>query len=202
MNAKFAFAAIALAALPTSGNAQECRAINNDLDRLGCYDKESGRTPETTTIPTTNAWDVSVKKSEMTDDTTVSLMVFAQEPIQCRSYGTGTKPVLVLRCLENRTVVYITTDCHLTSSDYSNYGDVTYRLDETKAITKGFTESTDNKALGLWRGSSAIPFIKAMFSHDQMLTRFTPYSENAVTAKFDIAGLEESIKPLREACNW
>lgn len=90
----------------------------------------------------------------------------------------------------------------MTSSRYNDYGDVTYRLDDAPARTKGFTESTNNRSLGLWRGNQAIPFAKEMLDHDEMLVRMTPYGESAVTARFRISGLREAIAPLRAACAW
>ena len=101
--------------------------------------------------------------------------------------------------MENTTSVYITTSgCHLASSEYNDYGHVTYRIDHEPAETRGFSESTDNRALGLWSGGEAIPFIKSMFGRNNLITRFTPFSESPVTARFSIAGLEDAVAPLRE----
>jgi type VI secretion system protein VasI len=188
--------------LPSLGVAQDCRTIESDLDRLACYDRESGRTPVTTVVPTKSEWGVRVDESEMTDETTVVLRVESEDPVQCNFSGME-RPTLILRCQENTTAVYIATDgCHMASSEYNNYGDVTYRLDNDPARTRGFQESTDNRALGLWSGGEAIPLIKAMLGHDEMLVRFTPFSSSPLTAKFPIAGLDEAVRPLREACGW
>ena len=138
----------------------------------------------------------------MTDDTTVIMTVDADEPVACILSGTE-RPTLVVRCPENTTSMYIaTTGCHLVSSEYNNYGDVTYRIDDEPAKTRGFDSSTSSRALGLWSGGSAIPFVKFLFGHKELLTRFTPFNENAVSARFKIDGLEEAAAPLREACEW
>jgi type VI secretion system protein VasI len=138
----------------------------------------------------------------MTDDTNVVLRVDAKEPVACNFSGME-KPTLIIRCQEDTTSIYIaTTGCHLTSSDYNDYGHVTYRIDDKPSNTRSFDESTSNRALGLWSGGQAIPFVKAMFGHKALLTRFTPFNENPVTANFPIAGVEEAIAPLREACGW
>ncbi|MFK4823175.1 type VI secretion system-associated protein TagO, partial [Paenochrobactrum sp. BZR 588] len=101
-----------------------------------------------------------------------------------------------------KTSLYINTGCHMTSSDYNDYGDVTYRLDSDKARKVGMAESTDNKALGLWSGGKSIPVIKQMLSKDEMVVRMTPYGQSPFTATFKIAGLSDAIKPLREECKW
>lgn len=186
-----------LAADPDLGT---CRSIENDLDRLSCYDRISGRTPTKEALPTSSAWNVDVETSEMTDDTNVFISVASDEAVDC---GWSTqKTTLMLRCMENTTSAYFVTGCHMTSSRYNSYGDVTYRLDDKNSKTLSFDESTNNRSLGLWRGNQAIPFIKSLLGHDRLLVRMTPFSENSFTVSFNISGLENVIHPLREACHW
>lgn len=116
-------------------------------------------------------------------------------------FGGEKKASLIVRCEENSTSVYfILGDQYL--ADIQGYGDITFRLDSEKAITKGFEASTDNKALGLWRDSDAIPFIKNMVGIDNMIVRVTPYNQSPITVDFPVKGLDGAIKPLREACRW
>ena len=49
--------------------------------------------------------------------------------------------------------------------------------------------STDNEALGLFRGSRAIPYIKELMVGKKMIIRFTPYNESSVQLPFVIEGL-------------
>ena len=63
-------------------------------------------------------------------------------------------------------------------------------------------ESTDNRALGLWRGGESIPVIKSMLGKRRMIVRATPYGDSPFMAEFIIAGLDEEIEPLRNACSW
>jgi type VI secretion system protein VasI len=63
-------------------------------------------------------------------------------------------------------------------------------------------ESTNNRSLGLWSGGRSIPVIKQMFGKKQMIARMRPFNENAFTVTFNISGLEEASKPLRNACGW
>jgi len=107
---------------------------------------------------------------------------------------------LYIQCRENTTLLYITFNGHF-MSDYAN-GRITYRLDSDKARTRSMQESSENMALGLWRGGASIPFIKGMFGHEKFLVRATPHSESQVTATFPIVGLEAAIEPLRKACHW
>lgn len=187
----------------THAASEECPAIENDLDRLACYDLESGRTAQTVTPETstneTGAWDVRIQKSEFKDTTDVYLTVESDGDLTC---GYTSAPAsLIARCRENTTSIIISTQCHLTSG-YGSYGNVEYRVDDKPAKTRGFDDSTNNRALGLWRGSRSIPMIKELFGGEKLLVRFTPYSESPVTAEFPIAKIETAIEPLREACSW
>lgn len=183
-------------------SAQECVAIENDLDRLACFDKQAGRAPTIEDVKVgTGNWLVRTETSEFEDTTNVYLMVTSDEGLRCRSYGAPKKATLYLRCLENTTSIYISTDCHL-ASGFQGYGQVDYRIDDKPSASRGFDASTNNRALGLWTGGSAIPFIKKLFGAKRLLVRFTPFNENPVTAKFDISGVEEAVRPLREACSW
>ena len=181
---------------------ETCISIDNDLDRLACYDLAAGRTPVQEVVETENSWIIRIETSAMTDEKNVFMYAESKEDINCSTYKTPQPATLTVRCMENTTAVIYNAACHLTSSRYSSYGDITYRLDDSSANTTGFEASTNNRALGLWSGRKAIPFVKAMFGRNQMLMRVTPYSESAHTATFDISGLEDAIAPLREACHW
>jgi type VI secretion system protein VasI len=182
--------------------AQECGVIDNDLDRLACYDKASGRTPTTEAVTTeVGKWDVSIEKSEFKDTTDVYLQLASNEPIQCGMLGSPAVATLVLRCKENATAIYISTACHF-ASGFDGYGKVEHRVDDKQSGETEFTASTDNSALGLWQGWRVTSFIKMLLGGNTLLVRFTPYNESPKTAKFNIAGIGEAIVPLREACQW
>ncbi|MCX8507981.1 MAG: type VI secretion system-associated protein TagO, partial [Rhodobacteraceae bacterium] len=133
-----------------------------------------------------------------TKDIFVSLE--SEEPLTCGMFE-KTKAQLILRCMENKTAAMLITSCHM-ASGFQGYGQVEYRVDDNSSLTRDFEASTDNGALGLWDGGSAIPFIKAMGDGHQLLMRFTPFNESPTTAKFDITGMAEAIAPLKEACGW
>lgn len=187
--------------------ASACIEIENDLDRLACYDREAGRKPASDdkssrgSLATTGQWVVKSETSDFKDTTDVFVSLTSENALTCRGYGAPTPATLILRCLENTTAVFIATDCHLTSG-HGGYGQVESRVDDKVARSQEFDESTNNRSLGLWSGRQAIPFIKSMIGSNQVLFRFTPFNQSPVTAKFNTSGLEESIKPLREECGW
>jgi type VI secretion system protein VasI len=87
-------------------------------------------------------------------------------------------------------------------ADIQGYGNVDIRLDADKADTYHFLASTDNKALGAWRGGQSIPLAKKMNAAKKLTMRFTPYNESRITATFDISGMEKGLKQVADACNW
>lgn len=138
----------------------------------------------------------------MTDSKDVFLNTPAIESVQCRMHR-RVQPHLVVRCKEGKTSLFITMEgCHMASSESFSWGHVTYRLDADKAATVPMNASSDHSALGLWSGTTAVPLIKRMFGKSALLARMTPYSESAITVNFNIAGLEQAITPLRQACKW
>lgn len=179
-----------------------CMTIDSPLDRLACYDKESGRTPTVETLKSASTkWIVGRDKSKLTDQEGVFLHLESKDAIHCR-FGPDSTATLIIRCKEGTTSAYISTECHLASSDYNDYGHVRYRIDTKPAGLAKMNESTDHRALGLWSGSRAIPFIKQMLGGKELIAQFTPYGESPVSAEFPISGIEDAIKPLREACKW
>lgn len=185
-----------------AASASDCMRIENDLDRLACYDKTAGRTPKQEAVATpAGEWSIRKETSKMTDQTNIFMTLESKEDVNC-GWNRGGKVRLTVRCSENTTALIFNTGCHMTSSRYTDYGDITYRIDDAKAKTVSGNESTNNKALGLWSGGRSIPVIKEMFTAQQLIVRMTPYGENAFTATFNITGLEMAIAPLRKACGW
>jgi len=199
---KLLFSAL-LIIVPSITVASDCATIENDLDRLACYDRESGRTPVSEVEPPaeTGNWVVRTDKSEFEDTTDVFVSIDSDEVVACSNYSSHQKARLLLRCLENTTSLILMTDCHL-ASGFGGYGTVEYRIDERKARSRGFQESTNNRSLGLWSGGKSIPVIKELFGGKRLLVRFTPFNQNPVTARFDITGVEDAVAPLRKSCSW
>lgn len=198
-------------------DVRACRFINTDAVRLACFDKatdpaaqdadpadDSEEQPavdaEASTAPVSK-WSSRQEKSVMTDQTSHFLTVRSTDYVQCSQFGNSAPLTLWARCMEDTTALIISGDCHL-ASGFDGYGEVMMRTDDDKAVTRSFEASTDNSALGLWTGGRAIPVLESMFGKERLVVRLTPFSMSPIEATFDIAGLEEAIKPLREECGW
>lgn len=191
-------AAPASAAEPDRDLAK-CAAISGSVERLACFDalaKQRGAVATSKPVKSKGQWRARTSTSKIDDSKSVFLSVDSMQKLY-KALGAST-PTLWIRCLENTTSIYVDAKQYVTTQDVP----VTYRIDKQKAETREFFISTDHEAFGLWRGGSAIPFIKRLFGRDTLLVQFTPYGESAATLEFPITGLEESIGPLAEACHW
>ncbi|WEZ83519.1 type VI secretion system-associated protein TagO [Rhizobium sp. 32-5/1] len=145
----FVFSVAALNGALAAG--EECRTVESDLDRLACYDKALGRTPEIKPVVVdAGAWRVDQKTSKMTDQTDIFLSLPSDETIDC-GWNNGEKVAMYIRCSESTTALMFITGCHM-ASNIGDYGNIEYRLDKEKARVIDSEASTDNKALGLWNG--------------------------------------------------
>lgn len=194
---------VACIATPTIAAAatSDCIKVTPDLDRLACYDREAGRTPSATEISKQGKWYVTHERSKMTDQEDVFARLESDENVNC-GWNKGAKIDLAIRCMDGKTSIYFVTGCHMTSSEYSRYGEIEYRIDNEKSQKVSGDASTDNRALGLWSGAKSIPLIKSIAGKSKLLVRMTPYSESSFTATFSIAGSDAVLKAVRQACKW
>ncbi len=162
-------------------------ALLEELERDQSTSKQVEVTPEP-------KWSVSTKISEIDDSTNVYLNVKSNERGRRRDDFAN----LWIHCRENRTSLTIRL-----GGAWAKFGStsVTYRIDKDLAGKIRMGRSSNNEYLGLWGGSSSIPFIKKLFGADKLLID-TPVINGHERFTFQISGLEEAIRPLREACNW
>lgn len=76
---------------------------------------------------------------------------------------------------------------------------ITLRLDKNPAFKLAAKKSTDGEALFL---KNAVGLAKQIATADTMLFQFIPFNSSGQMTTFDVRGLTEAIKPVREACKW
>jgi type VI secretion system protein VasI len=195
--------ATAQTSLPSSilKGLQICGAVEDTSQRLTCFDVLTKSLPEQDAeTADSGKWNVRTTRSPIDDSTNVFLELSGERGIEDQ-YGRDAEISLHVACRENTTSAYLVFGGHF-MSDIQGFGRVTYRIDQQKAQTRNFTESTDHEALGLWNGGSAIPWVKSMFGAKRMYVEATPFSESRVSDFLPISGIENAITPLREACRW
>lgn len=153
-------------------------------------------TPKPTATPVlTGKWQVETEKSSFDDSATVFLTLEANADI------TGPignyRPALLLRCKEKETEAFFDVGMQPDLEGLSDTATVRLRLDQEKAYTIQAGKSTSGNALFV---HDPKPFIEQLLKHKQLVMGFTPFSAAPVETTFDLGGLDEAIKPLREAC--
>lgn len=186
-------------ALPTIAQS-DCTGIAVDEERLACYDLESGFVASKSENSGIGHWIKRVDVSQLTDDKNVFLNLQSENEMPARFRGAG-PATLLLRCMENTTSAFFLFNGHF-MSDIQGRGKIEYRIDDKSMRSINTQVSTDNEALGLWNGGKSIPFIKQLIGGQRLVVRATPHSESAMTANFDIRGIDEAVNELRETCNW
>lgn len=178
-----------------------CAAETNSVKRLECYDglaKKRGVAEPDTKLVTAGKWQVHTSTSKIDDSQNVTLMLDANETVHNHIGLRRETPEIHIYCRDNRTMFFVLWKVYLGIDETQ----MTHRIDKAKAVEGFWDISTDHTAVGKGSGRAAIPFIKSLFGKEQFLARITPYGANSLTVTFDIAGLEEAVKPLRKACNW
>lgn len=179
----------------------KCAAVANDLKRLECYDsfsKSLGVDSGKTQTSNVSKWRVSTEVSPIDDSKNVHAFLQAESPIS----GWLSKeilPSLNLRCKENKTEMYIVTGMKPRVEYDIDTTTVTLRFDKEKAAKYSTGKSTDGEALFFRKN---VGLIKKMMNHSTMLFEFVPFNSSPAMTTFNLSGLSEAIKPLRDACKW
>jgi len=200
---------ILFAALATSGAlAQDvvpglaaCSKEKSPGARLACFDALAAKHAapiSSTTVSSGSKWVVSSETSRIDDSKTVVLTLEADEPITGWPGKTHT-PSLVVRCKERKTEAYFVTGMSPTVEYGTDGATVTLRFDRAPAFKVRAGKSTDGEALFL---PSAIAQIKKMMGSSSLLFEFVPFNSSPQMTTFQVAGLSEAVKPLRQACKW
>jgi len=185
--------AIRLAAqTPLQDAVSRCGVIGAPAERLACYDSLAKVPARPSTIPAgVGAWQVADEKNPLDDSRTVVLSLVATSGRSV--YG---QPIsLVLRCKTNKAEVYVTWHSYL-----GDEARVTFRVGSTESRTKTWSVSTDKT--GTFYPSDNVEFMKELMAADRLVLQVTPYNQSPITAVFDLAGLPNAMKPLREDCGW
>lgn len=178
-----------------------CAKDKSPTSRLICFDSLAAKhaAPMTSSSSVAGSkWQVVTETSKIDDSKTVILDLQADTKISGWPGKTKT-PALVIRCKERKTDAYIVTGM----SPMVEYGTddvtITLRIDKAPAFKLKASKSTDREALFI---PSAVANLKRLMGGSTLLFEFVPFNSSPQMTTFQIAGLAEAIKPVREACKW
>lgn len=175
-----------------------CKSINDNEQRLACYDAAFEVNTSVVETNSKSKWVIIEDVSPIDDSKTVRLSLKSDSPI--KSDFSQVIPTLNIQCKERETDFYINFNIFLSTHDIKPIT----RIDSDKAVNGvEWYISTDYKALFYPGSQKKInEFIKTLKDKKKFFIQVTPFSKGSVNTTFDLTGLDEAIKPVREACNW
>ncbi|WP_325312732.1 hypothetical protein [Longimicrobium sp.] len=176
----------------------ETRAMSDSTVAFSATDTTYGDTVATVPGVPAGNWSVSEDTSEMDGTPTVVLTAVADAEIEGRA--NSARPSLIVRCREGTTDVFVATGLQA-NPEYGHYQEVTirYRLDEASPRRQLWSESTSGEALF---APEPVSLARAMTRASSFRFEFTPFQSSAQTVTFAVAGLEEKLARVANACHW
>ena len=148
--------------------------------------------PNITSESDDTGWKIKVSENPIDDSKTYILYIESESGRN--SYG---KPIsLFLRKKSGETEVFIDWGTYVGQSP-----SITTRFDKEEAIKTKWTVSSDNTATFPF-DFDHLALIRKLLEVDTVVFQMTPYSENPITAVFNVQGLKEIIDPYSDELGW
>lgn len=177
--------------LPAWGQSDDdCTAIEDQEERIRCYGDLGD-------------WTFEFYRLRFDDPVSIFMSVSSDDFVRLRSGGVKIA-VITIGCVDS--VSSISVDILGVTFEDFHRREVKYRVNRDREKTWYMIRGVgSNEGLGLWRSNHSIPAIRELFGGDVLeirLPRSPLFREYRPKIRFNIAGLEEQIVPLREACSW
>lgn len=207
---------------------QACARIQNDIGRLGCYDKAFGQRAATSATspsempafqppavaapkPANNNLMVSEDQTGWSSKETVSgldnsktetaiLPAATAKISRLAAGGPAQHAALIIRCREGKTDLYIGYSDIVDGMEHSI--SVQYRIGGSPVKKERWGVSQDYQSYGTWQSAETLPFIKSLLNADELYVRADAGSMGTSEALFKLSGIEGAIAPVRAACHW
>jgi type VI secretion system protein VasI len=184
--------------LGAAARAAFCSIVEDSVARLACFDKAFPRgdhasSPAAQPPNAPAEWSVEVGKSEVDGSPTIVAML---TPTEASGEGSGRGLALVLQCAQNTTSVSFSTDIPVTDETVP----VTISIDDAPAVSSSWSRSETGSSVGLWRGATAIPFIRSLPDNGQLVVRIGEPGQ--VAAQFNVGKVGDVRQQVAEACEW
>lgn len=109
------------------------------------------------------------------------------------------RPLLVVRCMSNRTEMFVFTGSALKIEPDTEDHTVTYRFDDEPARSERWPDSAEHDALFAPDGTA---IAQRVLGAHTLRFGYTPHNAAPVEAHFSVNGLRELIEPVAKDCGW
>ncbi|WP_179379152.1 type VI secretion system-associated protein TagO [Jannaschia marina] len=145
-----------------------------------------------------SAWTLRSEPSGFADVLNVYLSVPSDAPLAC---GARRRASLMLRCLEDRTAIYIAHDCATPAIDPDGW-QVDLRLDDGAAETRWMQVDSRGEAFGHWDYRDARTLMETLLEGETLHVRFDDIEGRRSAMRFPLDGLDAALPDLTRACHW
>lgn len=109
------------------------------------------------------------------------------------------RPLLVVRCISNRTEVFVFTGSALKIEPDTEDHTVTFRFDDEPERSERWPDSAEHDALFAPDGTA---IAQRVLGARTLRFGYTPHNAAPVAAQFSVSGLRELIEPVAKDCGW
>lgn len=109
------------------------------------------------------------------------------------------RPLLVVRCISNRTEVFVFTGSALKIEPGTEDHTVTFRFDDEPGRSERWPDSAEHDALFAPEGTV---IAQRLLGAHSLRFGYTPHNAAPAVAQFSVSGLRELIEPVAKDCGW
>lgn len=182
----------------TATDLTACLAIDEDAERLECFDGLAALVADEAARADRGDWVLEEWPSRLNPAwTDYEAWTAALNPLP-GSGGIPVNPVLILRCEQGETRVFFDFGRTMAGPTVP----VQYRLGASDIQPGELRVSPDGRRFGLWHSDLAVRFVKALYHSDRLRLQVPIAGGEPLTAAFELNGLAAAAAPMREACAW
>jgi type VI secretion system protein VasI len=170
-----------------------CALISDGKKRLACFDKiasDLGAKAEVQASKPSN-WKVETKVDPMNDSLVNFVSIQALEGANRR----GDLPSLIFRCKDKLQDIYVSWGVFISTESTT----VTTRIRTEEAFAAKWSVSTDHTATFY---PYSVEMIRNLRPGGRLVLQVTPHSDSPITAIFNVDGLDETLKGVKNDCGW
>ncbi|AQZ50474.1 hypothetical protein [Martelella mediterranea] len=171
-----------------------------ELKNTWCKEPEDGL--EALPLPVGHerrSWETSRALSDLTGKESVVTTTISVEELRCEG-SAGRFASLSFGCAGDETTTVLYTNCGLPAKT-DNFQELDYRVDD-EAVQSTEMYQLNRLSLMLYGEDRTRAFLEPLVGHDYLSVRFTGVMGEAITAQFDLSGLEDAITEIGDACRW
>lgn len=195
MLATFLFV-VAVSTSTAQAQLATCKAINDSLRRLACYDSLASKEPSaplSSDSPKASSADGEWLMNVTTDPISDQKIVIAALMSDNKVGQYQREANLALRCMKGELAIIADWRSYLADNRK-----VTYRFDTSEPVSKSWGQSQAKDVLFVSGDIRA--FAESLIGPKKLALQATPYESGPITAEFSLAGADKAVRKVLDAC--